>query len=179
MKIKLQLTALILLMGALVFLGRYAYMTPNYLEGQPAPQFEGKLTNGEAFKLSSFRGKYTLIHFWGSWCGPCRMENPLLQDLWMAFKDKSFKDASGFEIISIAIEEDAQSAERAIKQDRLSWTTHITEVSESLKFFNSPISNIWGVNQVPSTFLLSPEGNIIGYNLSTHQISQLLNESAL
>ena len=172
-------SALVLLIGSLILWGRHYYMTPTYVEGEQAPQFEALQTNGDLFKLSSTKGKYVLVHFWGRWCGPCRVKNPMLQELWLNFKDKTFKNATGFEIVSIAVEVDARAAERAKRQDVLSWSRHITDLSDSLKFFNSPVSNIWGVNQVPSTFLLNPDGGIIGYNLSTYEITKHLNKEVL
>jgi len=160
-----------------LILSRALYMTPSYQKGEQAPNFEARLLNGHPFALTALRGRYVLVHFWGSWCGPCRRENPTLRQLWLEFKGRNFSDADGFEIVSIAIELDENRASRAIKQDALSWEYHIVDIGQSLRFFDAPISDLWGVNQVPTNFLLNREGEIIGYNLSSEELRDRLSKT--
>jgi thiol-disulfide isomerase/thioredoxin len=153
-------------------------MTPSYKTGERAPSFEARLLNGDPFALTDLRGSYVLVYFWGSWCGPCRLENPKLRQLWLEYKDRTFTEANGFEIVSIAIEVDKDRPSRVIRRDGLSWKYHIVDLGESLRFFDSPISNLWGINQVPTHFLLNQKGEIIGYNLSAEELNDRLSSRA-
>ena len=80
-------------------LGRYVYFKPSVSHGEAAPEISATLLNGSEFKLSALRGNYVLLDFWGSWCGPCRRENPSLVKLYNTFHGQSFEAASGFEIV--------------------------------------------------------------------------------
>ena len=174
------ITILLSLLIITLFIGgRILYMTPSYHKGEQAPEFSGTLVNGASFELKELHGNYVLVQFWGSWCAPCRKENPKHRKLWVEYKDKSFSKAKGFKLVSIAIEVDKNAALRAIKRDRLEWEYHLIDLGESLRFFDTPISNIWGVNQVPSTFLLNPAGDIIGHNLSHEELHAILNKALL
>ena len=171
-------TGLYILLIAMLILSRKLYMTPSYQEGERAPYFEGTLINGEPFALTDLRGSYVLVHFWGSWCAPCRLENSKIRQLWLEYKGRQFIDADGFEIVSIAIELDGDRSSRVIKRDGLSWKYHIVDLGESLRFFDSPISSLWGVHQVPTHFLLNQVGEIIGYNLSPEELNSRLSSRA-
>ena len=168
----------ILFLFVLMVLGRIVYMTPDYREGEKAPDFGGVLVDGGDFSLSQLKGNYVLVHFWGSWCGPCRQENPQLVRFWLENRNKEFSDAEGFSIVSIAIETDRTSPVRAISKDGLLWENHLIDVGDSLRFFDAPISNLWGVHQVPSTFLLDPNHKIIGYNLTHNEMQSVLNSAS-
>lgn len=168
----------IIILLFLTVLGRIVYMRPDYREGEKAPDFGGVLVNGEEFSLTQLKGKYVLVHFWGSWCGPCRQENPQLVRFWLENRNREFSDAGGFSIVSIAVETDKTSPVRAISKDGLLWKNHLIDLGNSLRFFDAPISNIWGVNQVPSTFLLGPDHKIIGYNLTHNEMQSVLNSAS-
>ena len=157
-----------------LFFGRIIYMTPSYHTGEPAPNFTGALLSGEAFSLVDTKGDYVLIHFWGSWCGPCRQKNPILRQIWLQHKKTTFTDAKAFRIVSIAVEVNKNDAFRAIRKDQLAWKEHLIDIGDSLRFFDSPISNLWGVNQVPTNFLLNPKHEIIDYNISMDDLERFL-----
>ena len=150
--------------------GKYFYFKPKYINGEKASDFTAQLISGESFKLSDMNGKYVVLDFWGSWCGPCRQENPSIVALYHEYKDKKFKDASGFDIISVAIETNERSWKAAIQKDGLVWPTHIAEMQR----FKSPIVMQYGVREIPTKYLLNPKGQIISVNPSAHELDQLL-----
>lgn len=139
---------------ALFLLGRYLYFLPRLDSGAAAPDFSAVLPSGQPFQLSQLRDRYVLLHFWGSWCGPCRRENRKLTGLYDRYKD------AGFAIVSVGIEQDTARWKRAIARDGLSWPHQFIETTPSLRFFDSPIANSFGVKKLPALFLLRPGGSI-------------------
>jgi peroxiredoxin len=118
--------------------------------GSQAPDFTMKDINGNEIKLSDYKGKYILIDFWASWCGPCRKENPYLKDAYNRLKDKNFV------IIGVSLDENADKWKQAIEQDQLPWI-HISDLKKENR-----VAQIYGVQPIPDNFLVSPEGKIIG-----------------
>lgn len=152
------------------FFANYLYKKPKYSHGESVPEFEAQLMNGESFKLSDLKGKYILLSFWGSWCGPCRKENPALVGLYKKYHGKKFKSASNFEIVSIAIETNEKSWKNAIEKDGLIWPYHIVQMNR----FKSPIASKYGVKEIPTKYLLNEKSEIIAVNLSIAEISKML-----
>jgi thiol-disulfide isomerase/thioredoxin len=152
------------------YAGYYFYKKPKFSNGEKAPQFTATLIDGSSFELKNLEGSYVLIDFWGSWCGPCRSENPKLVNLYKEFKDASFKDAEGFEMVSIAVETSEKRWKAAIEKDALSWKYHIAQLDR----FKSPIVSQYGVKEIPTKYLLNQNGEIIGVNLPTEQIAEML-----
>lgn len=158
------------------FIGRYIYFQPRYTNGVDAPTFSATLANGEAFALAELRGRYVLLDFWGSWCGPCRAQSDALRELYQTYQAAEFPDAEGFTIVSVGIEKDSSSWRRAIVADQLNWPYHLLDGSASLRFFDAPIANLYGVKSVPTSYLLNPAGQIIGVNLEPRQVDRLLKQ---
>lgn len=160
---------------AAYFIGRYLYMKPRFIHGEPAPDFRlADLRSGDSLQLSDLQGHFVLLDFWGSWCGPCRGENPLLRELYLDFQGKDFRNAGGFEIVGIAIEQREQSWQAALERDRIPWPYHVLDHSSSLRFLNGPVAKRYGVKEVPTKYLLNPRGVIMGVNPSVEEIRKVL-----
>lgn len=155
--------ALLLALGAFLF---YQYRQPRFVAGEKAPDFSVTLANGEAFRLSDLKGKHVLLQFWGSWCGPCRAENPHLAELYRKYHN------AGFEIVSIAIEQNSRNWQRAIETDGMAWKYHAAEFGQ----FNGPLARLFNIRSIPTTFLISPEGVIMGVRLSPEMIEKMLRQ---
>ncbi len=120
------------------------------------------------------KGKYVLLEFWGSWCGPCRAQNRHLVDLNDKFKNAQFEKADGFEIVSIGVETNEKRWDRAIAKDGLNWPYHILDKATSLRFFDSPIAHLYGVKELPTSYLINEDGAIMGVNLPFEEVDKLL-----
>ena len=103
---------------------------PKFVNGEKAPVFSATLAEGQPFELTQLRGKYVLLDFWGSWCGPCRAESPGLVQLYQKYH------SSGFEIVSVGIERNEKSWENAIKVLGLSWPYHILDLSKTASYLS-------------------------------------------
>ncbi|WPR76840.1 TlpA disulfide reductase family protein [Algoriphagus sp. NG3] len=122
--------------------------------GQVAPEIELPNPAGETVKLSDLRGKYVMIDFWAAWCKPCREENPNVVELYNEYKDK------GFEVFGVSLDRTKEAWVDAIEEDGLTWT----QVSD-LKYFNSVAAEMYQINAIPATYLIDPDGKIIGKDL--------------
>ncbi|MES2799196.1 MAG: TlpA disulfide reductase family protein [Bacteroidota bacterium] len=131
-----------------------------------APEIDLKNPRGKAIKLSSLRGKYVLVDFWASWCGPCRQENPNVVRLYNKYKNK------GFTIYSVSLDKDPVAWEAAIKQDGLIWPNHVSDLLQ----WQSPMISLYGFNGIPYTVLLDKKGEIIGTGLRGPSLEQKLVE---
>ncbi|MDG1742388.1 MAG: TlpA disulfide reductase family protein [Crocinitomicaceae bacterium] len=131
-----------------------------------APEIKLNNPDGVELSLSGLKGKYVLIDFWASWCGPCRRENPNVVRLYNTYKNK------GFTIFSVSLDDNAEAWKEAIKKDGLTWPNH---VSDLLKW-NSPLPQLYGFSGIPHTVLLNKEGNIIGVGLRGEKLEQKLKE---
>lgn len=132
--------------------------------GMEAPVFQAVTLGEEAFRLEQLRGRYVLLDFWGSWCAPCRKEHPELIELYRDFSDHDFTSAAGFEIVSVGIETDSLAWRKAIRQDGLPWPYQIMEQTVRFNKVETPIAGRYGVEQVPSRFLIDEKGRIVGIN---------------
>jgi len=133
--------------------------------GSEAPEIELPQPNGEMMKLSDLRGQYVLIDFWASWCGPCRRENPNVVRAYNKYHDK------GFEILGVSLDKNKKAWLGAIEADGLIWK-HISD----LKFWQSVVVPEYQVQGIPLTYLIDPEGKIIGKNLRGAQLDKKLEE---
>ena len=155
---------LVLALGAFLY---YRYRQPRFIAGEKAPDFSVTLLNGQAARLSDLRGHYVLLQFWGSWCGPCRAENMSLAALYQRYHPQ------GFEVFSVAIEQNPQAWQHAIDADGINWKYHTAEFGE----FNGPVAQLYNIHAIPTTFLINPDGMIMGVNQTPLQIQKTL-ESA-
>lgn len=134
--------------------------------GQPAPELISFTPTNKEVKLSSFKGKYTLIDFWASWCMPCRQENPNLVRLYNAYHGK------GFDILSVSFDDNPGSWMRAIEDDKLAWT-HVSD----LKAWSSPVVIDYRVKALPTSYILDPNGIIIAKNLRGEELETFLKKT--
>ena len=135
--------------------------------GTMAPDFTQNDPNGKPVKLSDFKGKYVLIDFWASWCGPCRRENPNLVAAYHQYKDKNFTVLG----VSLDRENDKEGWLKAVKDDGLVWT----QVSD-LKYFANEAAVLYGIQAIPSNVLVDPTGKIVAKNLREKPLHDKLNE---
>jgi len=122
-------------------------------------------TNGKMIKLSDIKAKYILLEFWGSWCGPCREENPNLVKTHATYKNK------GFEILGVAADNNKEQWLKAIKEDKLPW-----ENVCDLKGDKNVAALIYGINAYPTNFLIDEKGIIIAKNLRGENLAKKLAE---
>ncbi len=122
--------------------------------GTIAPDFSQPDSTNKPVTLSSFKGKYVLVDFWASWCGPCRMENPAVVAAYNAFKDKNFT------ILGVSLDQNRDKWLQAIQADNLTWT-HVSD----LKYWQNAAAQLYKISGIPANMLIDPNGKIIARDL--------------
>lgn len=128
--------------------------------GSTAPDFTAPNPEGETQSLYTSLGTYTLVDFWASWCGPCRVESPKLVNTYNLYKNK------GLSIVSVSLDKDDASWKKAIENDKLNWN-HMS----NLKRWEDPIASLYGVTSIPQLFLLDENGTVVAKD---HYIANML-----
>lgn len=136
-----------------------------FLLGQQAPEINLPDANGKNIALSSFRGKFVLVDFWASWCGPCRRENPNVVKAYNQFKDKNFT------VLGVSLDQEKEKWLEAIKADNLTWT-HISD----LKYWQSAVVPLYDLQGIPFNVLVDPQGKIIANDLRGEDLEKKLAE---
>ena len=162
----------LIVLALLGFIGYQVYKMPKFGDGEQAPGFQAQLIDGKQFALSDLNDNYVLLDFWGSWCGPCRKENPYLVKLYDQFNGKTYSDAKGFEIVSVAIETNERRWKQAIAKDKLDWPYQIVQ----LERFKSPIASQYGVREIPTKYLLDTKGEILMVNPTMEELNTFFEE---
>jgi peroxiredoxin len=133
--------------------------------GKTVPELVMRDPNGKDISISSFKGKYLLIDFWASWCGPCRMENPNVVKAYNEFKSKNFT------ILGVSLDKDKDSWKKAIAQDHLNWP----QMSD-LKYWNSQAVETFGFQGIPFNVLVDPSGKVIAESLRGEELDAKLRQ---
>lgn len=135
--------------------------------GKIAPDFTSSDTTGAPIKLSNFKGKYVLLEFWAHWCVPCRAQHPHMKVIYEKFKDK------GFTIFqySIDVKKDEKKWKEAIVKDGLVWPQ-----ASDLSTGKAPVAELYGVQPIPDSFLIAPDGKIVGRRLSHKELEDILSK---
>jgi peroxiredoxin len=133
--------------------------------GSLAPAFTQQTPDGKSVSLADYRGKYVLVDFWASWCGPCRQENPAVLKAYEAFKGRNF------EVLGVSLDEEKTRAAwvKAIADDHMPWT----QVSD-LRGFDGTVAQQYGVKSIPQNFLIDPSGKIVASNLRGEELMTTL-----
>ena len=116
------------------------------LAGQPAPDFALKSATGENLRLSEYRGDVVMINFWATWCGPCRQEMPLLDELYSRYQ------RVGFNLLGVNIDDDSARAMKMIEELGVSFPVLFDSRKE--------VSELYDVEAMPVTVLVDREGRI-------------------
>lgn len=149
--------AAVIVFYLLFLVGRDWYLQTSQQEGNLAPAITAALPDGQPFMLEHLRGQHVLLDFWGSWCGPCRKQNPR----WVQLYEQLKKDQPlPVEFVSVGLESNAASWQAAINKDGLTWPYQLLEMP-ALK---GPIAKAFDVKEIPTTFLLDTEGKIVLIN---------------
>jgi peroxiredoxin len=133
--------------------------------GKTVPELVMPGVNGKDVSISSFRGKFVLIDFWASWCGPCRMENPNVVKAYNQYKGKNFT------VLGVSLDKDKDSWKKAIAQDHLSWT----QMSD-LKYWNSNAVETFGFQGIPFNVLVDPSGKVVAQELRGEDLDAKLKQ---
>jgi len=116
------------------------------LAGQPAPDFALKSSTGENLRLSEYRGEVVMINFWATWCGPCRQEMPLLDELYTRY------ERVGFSLLGVNIDDDSSRAMDMISELGINFPVLFDDRKD--------VSKLYQVDAMPVTILIDREGNV-------------------
>ena len=129
-------------------------------QGSLAPDFTLKDPNGQDCSLSDYRGKYVLLDFWASWCGPCKKAIPTLKKVWNEYRDK------GFDIISVSIDDSEKAWKKAVEQEKMPWR----QVWRN----KTNVDRVYFVSSIPHLLLIGPDGKIIHQHLAVNNLEEVL-----
>ena len=163
----------IIFISSIVLVSVIFFFTLNYgslaKDGRKAPEIETSLIDGTSFRLSDLEGKYVLLDFWGSWCGPCLKEIPDLIELNNDYTDKLV-------IVSIGLEKNDKTWKKVVEKYNFPWKHQIIEVTPIV--LASQTARKYGVTEIPVKFLIGPDGKLLG-EYSVKNVDSLLGSQLL
>mgnify|MGYP000404569907 CR=1 FL=1 len=139
------------------------YATDLLKAGADAPDITLNTIDGKPFALKDLRGRYVVLDFWASWCGPCLREVPNVKAIYEKYHDK------GFEIFGVSLDETAGPWKAAIKKNDMNWH-HVS----SLKGWECPVAKQYNVTGIPRMYIIDPEGKIIAQDLRGEELANFV-----
>lgn len=141
-------------------------------KGDTFPDFAYEGAYAKPYYFKELRGSYVLVHFWSSWNEESRKMQQSYIDIFARYKDRRFKDGRKFYVVSISLDEDKDTWERALKKDNLPWKAQRCD----LQGWHSPLIEAAKVQRIPANFLIDPNGRILASNLGPEEIESLLKD---
>ncbi len=136
--------------------------------GSCAPTIQGTAVDGSSVTLDDFSGKYVIVEFYASWCGPCHRELPKLKRLYTEKRNT----AEPVEVISIALEKNKKTGAKFLDQVDFPWKQQILKESNFVRFDED--ASAYDVTDIPASFLIGPDGSILAAHSSIDQIQAML-----
>ena len=137
---------------------------PSLSAGVVAPDFVANDTLGNAFQLSSLKGSFVVVDFWASWCGDCRREIPAVKELYAEFAPR------GINFVGLSFDHDAEAWRKCLAESDFPFL----QVSNLVKWKESPISAAYDLHWIPTLALISPEGTLVGFAFTASDMRSLL-----